>query len=86
VPTAAVVTSAAGTSTVRVVDTNGQVETRQVVVGLVSRTLVEIKSGVSAGETVVIGSSTTRTSTSTGAGAIGGGGGFDGGGGGVLRP
>lgn len=77
VPTAAVVTSSSGASTVRVVNAGGTTETRQVEIGLVSRTLTEIRSGVSAGETVVIGTSSSRTGTTTtggGAGGLGGGG------------
>ena len=81
VPTAAVVTSSAGASTVRVVDAGGATETRQVEIGLVSRTLTEIKSGISAGETVVIGTASTRTGTTTTGGGFPGGGGFVGGGG-----
>ena len=76
VPTAAVVTSSTGASTVRVVNASGVTETREVVIGLVSRTLTEIRSGVSDGETVVIGTASTRTGTTTTGGGFVGGGGF----------
>jgi multidrug efflux pump subunit AcrA (membrane-fusion protein) len=63
----------------------GTTEARPVTVGLITSSLVEIKSGLTAGEVVVTGtSSTQRTTTGTGAGAGGlvvpggGGGGFGG--------
>jgi hypothetical protein len=68
--------------------TNGTPEPRAVTVGLMTSSLVEIKSGLSAGDQVVIGtSSQQRAGTTTNAG----GGGFvvpDGGGfrGGVRNP
>ena len=78
VPTAAVITSADGASTVRVVGTDGQAQARSVEIGLVTRTYVEIKSGIAAGETVVVGTSSSRTGTT---GQTGFPGGFTGGGG-----
>lgn len=78
--------TAGGQRTVQV-SVNGQVETRTVEVGISGGSFVEIKSGITAGEQVVI---TTTISTSTtgtnnqfpgGGGFTGGGGGFTGGGG-----
>jgi len=85
---AAAIRGAAGNYSVLVL-TNGTPEARVVTVGLMTSSLVEIKSGLSAGDQVVIGtSSQQRTGTTTNAG---GGGGFvvpDGGGfrGGVRNP
>ncbi len=85
---AAAIRGAAGNYNVLVL-TNGTPEARAVTVGLMTSSLVEIKSGLSAGDQVVIGtSSQQRAGTTTNAG---GGGGFvvpDGGGfrGGVRNP
>jgi RND family efflux transporter MFP subunit len=86
VPTAAVTTTAAGASTVRVVAADGSTEVRSVEIGLVSRTFTEIKSGITAGETVVIGTASSRTGTTNqgGGNALGGGNFVNGGGG--FRP
>ncbi len=76
-----------GDYTVRIVDANGQVETRAVQVGLVTSSLAAITSGLSEGDTVVIGSRSARsgTTTTSGGGFGGIGGGALGGGGGVFR-
>jgi RND family efflux transporter MFP subunit len=77
---------------VLVLSSAGVPEARPVTVGLMTSSLVEIKSGLSAGDVVVTGtSSTQRTTTTTGAGAgglviPGGGGGGGGGGRGVPAP
>jgi RND family efflux transporter MFP subunit len=63
VPLAALAGSA-GTYTVTVVDPSGGTQTRAVEVGLVTETLAEITSGVSAGESVVVGTDSQRTTTS----------------------
>jgi multidrug resistance efflux pump len=80
-------TGSAGNYAVRVVDSSGATETRSVEVGLTSSSLAEIRSGVQAGETVVIGTTSTRNTTTTTLGGGGGiaipGGGFPGGG---FRP
>ena len=86
---AAAVRGAAGSYTVLVMTANGTPEARPVTVGLMTSSLVEIQSGLSAGDVVVTGtSSTQRTTTGTGFG--GGGGGFvvpgGGGGGGRVNP
>jgi macrolide-specific efflux system membrane fusion protein len=54
-----------GAYTVRVLNADGNVEARAVEVGLVASDYAEITSGLTAGETVVTGSSADRTSTST---------------------
>ena len=82
---AAAITTANGTSTVKVVDakTNKTVVT-DVTLGVVGDAGTEITSGLTAGETIVIGtvvpSTTTGTNTGTGTGGRGGFGGFGGGG------
>src|SRR4029077_13219960 len=89
VPTAAVLGSG-GTYAVQVVDAAGQVQDVTVDVGLVTSSYIEITSGLSVGQQVVIGTSTSRSgSTTTGGGGLFGGGaipvgggGFNGGGGG----
>ena len=75
-----------GNYAVRVMDANGAVSVVPVQVGLVTTSLAEIKSGVSAGDTIVTGTASSLTSTSNssttgfpGAG-LGGGGAFPGGG------
>jgi RND family efflux transporter MFP subunit len=70
---AAALRGAAGNYTVLVVTAAGTPEARPVTVGLITSSLVEIKSGLNAGEVVVTGtSSTQRTTTGTGAGGAGG--------------
>jgi macrolide-specific efflux system membrane fusion protein len=86
----------AGSYEVRVIAADGSSQLVPVQVGLVTTSLAEIQSGISAGETVSIGTVSARTSTSTTTGggvAIpgigvggGGGGGFTRGGGGVVAP
>ena len=76
--------------TVRVVAADGTVEVRPVTVGLVTESLAEIQSGLTAGESVVTGTSSTDTLGPGGGGFQGGGpgGGFqvDGGPGGFTGP
>lgn len=80
---AAALRGSADNYTVLVMNAAGTPESRPVTVGLITSSLVEIKSGLSAGDLVVTGTnSTQRTSTGTGGGA----GGFNvGGGGGTFR-
>ncbi|MCX6794259.1 MAG: HlyD family efflux transporter periplasmic adaptor subunit [Candidatus Gottesmanbacteria bacterium] len=82
VPNAAVQTGTSGQSTVRIMK-NGQVSTQDVTVGASNDTQTEIVSGVSEGDSVVTGVTTTgRTSTTTAASpfsTIGGRAGFGGG-------
>jgi RND family efflux transporter MFP subunit len=79
VPSTALV-GGAGSYTVRVLDGDGNVGTRPVQVGLVTSSLTEIVSGVTAGEQVVVGTTSSLTTTTgngfPGGGAIPGGGGF----------
>jgi macrolide-specific efflux system membrane fusion protein len=83
VPTAAITTAADGTSTVKVVSAAGTTTTKTVKLGIVGDTGTEVTSGLSLGQTVVIGTvaATTGTGTGTGTGTRGGfgGGGFTGG-------
>ena len=82
---AAALRGTAGNYTVLVMTAAGTPEARPVTVGLITSSLVEIKTGLSAGDVVVTGtSSTQRTTTGTGGG---GGGTFvvPGGGGGGFR-
>jgi multidrug efflux pump subunit AcrA (membrane-fusion protein) len=83
VPNAAVHTASDGTTTVTVLDPNGQQEQREVEIGLVGDSATEIKRGLNAGEKVVL--PTVRLSTTTGGGAGGRGFFFGGGGGGAIR-
>jgi HlyD family secretion protein len=75
-----------GNYAVRVMGTNNAVSVVPVQVGLVTTSLAEIKSGVSAGDTIVTGTASSLTSTSTSgttgfpAAGLGGGGAFPGGG------
>jgi macrolide-specific efflux system membrane fusion protein len=82
---AAALRGAADNYTVLVMTAAGTPEARPVTVGLITSSLVEIKTGLTAGEVVVTGtSSTQRTTTGTGGGGTfvvpggGGGGGFRG--------
>lgn len=72
----------AGAYEVRVLDTGGQVQSLPVSVGLITSSLAEIKSGLTAGQTVITGTSTQRTTGTSGTGGGLGGGGFRGPGGG----
>jgi HlyD family secretion protein len=86
VPAIALQEAADGSYSVRVLDGSGQPESVPVTVGLISSSLAEVKSGLSAGEAVVTGTATARTgtgsSTTSTRGLNGGfGGGFGGGGG-----
>ena len=67
VPAIAVLGSA-GNYEVRVLDANGQVQVVPVQVGLMSSSLAEIQRGVSAGETVVVGTVSALDATTTGGG------------------
>jgi multidrug efflux pump subunit AcrA (membrane-fusion protein) len=71
-----------GSYTVRVMDSAGQPVSRPVQVGLVTATLAEIQSGVTAGEVVVTGTASQRAATTTigGTNAFGGGQALPGGG------
>lgn len=82
VPSIALVGSA-GNYRVRVLDGSGQPQLVAVQVGLVTSSLAEIQSGLSAGTAVVVGTSSSRQGTTTTGGGtfIGGGGTFIGGGG-----
>jgi membrane fusion protein, macrolide-specific efflux system len=78
---AAALNGTAGAYTVRVLGANGVPETRQVGVGLVTSSLVEITNGLTAGEAVITGTSSDRVVTTTNQG-----GGFGGGGGQFVGP
>jgi macrolide-specific efflux system membrane fusion protein len=80
----------AGNYTVRILGANGVPQAQPVTVGLVTSTLAEIQTGLTAGETVITGTTAARNATTTtttptrggfGGGGFGGGG-FGGGGGG----
>ena len=64
----------AGSYTVRVVAADGSVSTRNVVVGLVTSSLAEVKSGLQAGELVVTGTSSDQDAVTNFGGGFGGGG------------
>jgi membrane fusion protein, macrolide-specific efflux system len=86
VPSAAL-RGTSGSYRVQVMGADGVPVAKDVTVGLVTQTTAEIKSGLTAGETVVTGTSSARTATSTtgGTGRNGfGGGNFPGGGGNVI--
>jgi hypothetical protein len=89
VPAIALVGSA-GSYGVRVIAADGTSQVTPVEVGLVTSSLAEIKSGLSGGETVSIGTVSARSSTTTtiggGVGIPGVGGGFGGGGGRGNQP
>jgi macrolide-specific efflux system membrane fusion protein len=82
VPATALKGSATAGYTVQVVSGDGSVSTKGVQVGLVTTSLAQITSGLSDGDSVVVGSSTTRTGTTTSSGVnlgqLTGGGGFTG--------
>ena len=76
---------AAGSYSVRVLDSAGQPQLVSVTVGLISSSYAEIQSGVDVGTAVVVGTSSTRQGT-TNSGGFGGGIGVPGvGGGGQFR-
>ncbi len=77
-----------GNYTVRVMGTDGAVQSRAVEVGLIASDYAQITNGIAAGEAVVTGSSADRTTTSTSSGSSGRNGGFGGlnGGGGFQPP
>jgi membrane fusion protein, macrolide-specific efflux system len=85
VPAIALVSGSNG-YTVRVMGSDGSITSQPVTVGLVTSTLVEVKSGLTAGQEVVIGVSNSQTPTGTNnAGGLGGLGGALGGGAGGAR-
>jgi macrolide-specific efflux system membrane fusion protein len=76
IPATALVGSASAGYTVQV-EVGGGVTTQQVSVGLVTTSYVQITSGLNQGDSVVVGTTSTRNSTTTsnsGAGILGGGG------------
>lgn len=75
VPAVALSGSALDGYSVLVVGADGAAEPRQVVVGLVTSTQAEIKSGLQAGEAVVIGTTASQTTSTGGGGFFPGGGG-----------
>ena len=85
VPATALQGSASAGYSVMVMNSDGSTSTRTVTVGLVTTSWAEIKSGLSAGETVVTGTTAARSgTTTTGSGGVNvnsltGGGGFSGG-------
>ena len=82
VPSTALVGSG-GQYEVRMLDSTGAVQLVPVTVGLVTSSLAEIQSGLTAGDQVVVGTTAARTGTTTTGG--GGAGGLLGGGGGIFR-
>lgn len=84
IPSAAL-RGSAGSYTVQVLDAGGLPQARQVTVGLVTNSVAEIRSGLTAGESVITGTTATRTGTTTQGGGGGGGGGAIPGGGGFIR-
>ncbi|MFN8631221.1 MAG: hypothetical protein U0838_13160 [Chloroflexota bacterium] len=64
VPVAAL-SGTSGSYTVRVLNSDGTVESRTVQVGLITSDLAQITSGIASGETVVTGTSADKTSTSS---------------------
>jgi macrolide-specific efflux system membrane fusion protein len=79
VPAIALDTASDGTYTVQVLDASGAPQSVAVDVGLITSSLAEIKSGISEGTAVVVGTAsdrtTTTTTTTTGIPGLGGGGG-----------
>ena len=65
---AAAITTANGTSTVKVVGSNGKTTSVTVKLGIVGDDGTQITSGLKAGQTIVIGSVSTATTTGTGTG------------------
>jgi macrolide-specific efflux system membrane fusion protein len=87
VPAAAITTSSDGTSTVKVVDAKtGKTTTVDVTTGVVGDQGTEITKGLTAGETIVIGTVSANSTTGSGTGTTGttGRGGFGGAGGGFT--
>jgi macrolide-specific efflux system membrane fusion protein len=81
VPATALVGSASAGYSVDVMASDGSITARSVEVGLVTTLMAQITNGLSEGETVVVGTSTTRNSTTTTGGGVNlgglpGGGGF----------
>ena len=80
VPTEALV-GTAGNYAVRILSASGVPETQQVTVGLVTSSTAEIKSGLTAGEAVITGTTAARAAAATTTNGGGFGGGFGGAGG-----
>jgi membrane fusion protein, macrolide-specific efflux system len=85
VPATALVGSAAAGYSVLIVNGDGSTAARSVQVGLVTTSWAQVTNGLTVGENVAVGTTTTRNSTTTGAGGVTlggltGGGGFQGGG------
>ncbi|MBP1704803.1 MAG: secretion protein HlyD family protein [Chloroflexi bacterium] len=66
---AAAVSGTSGQYVVRVMGADGQVQARSVEVGLITSSLAEIKSGLSAGDQVVTGTSADQATTTTSSGS-----------------
>ena len=82
VPAAAITTANDGTSTVKVVDSKtGKTTVVDVTTGVIGDGGTEIKTGLTVGETIVLGTVSASTTTGTGTGTRGGFGGFGGTGG-----
>ena len=85
VPSRALV-GTAGSYSVRILNADNTVTVVPVQVGLVTSTLAEIKSGLTAGDRVITGTSSQQSSTTNGRGGFGGLGGGNLGGGGFRNP
>jgi multidrug efflux pump subunit AcrA (membrane-fusion protein) len=72
VPAAALQGSATAGYTVQILNANGSITSVDVTAGLVTTSMVEIKSGLSLGQTVVTGTTAARTGTTTTGGGTGG--------------
>jgi macrolide-specific efflux system membrane fusion protein len=72
VPATALSGSSTAGYTVQVLNSDGSVSDVSVEVGLVTTSMVQVTSGVSAGDTVVTGTVSSRTGTTTTAGGAGG--------------
>ena len=83
VPTAAITTATDGTSTVDVIGDDDEVTTTTVEVGVVGDAGTEITSGLTAGQTIVLGEVAATTGDETDSGTTDQQGGFGGGGGGA---
>jgi multidrug efflux pump subunit AcrA (membrane-fusion protein) len=70
VPAAALQGSATAGYTVQILNSNGSTASVDVTVGLVTTSMVEIKSGLSVGQTVVTGTTAARTGTTSTSGGV----------------
>jgi membrane fusion protein, macrolide-specific efflux system len=66
-------TGTAGAYRVRVIGADGTISVKDVVVGLITDSLAEIKSGLAAGDRVITGTSSSQTTTNRANGGFGGG-------------